>query len=117
MRGGADGRDDQLRHDRRRRAAAARRYRRYRVWRDRCQLLLGRAFGLPPKMAVLVACGNAICGNSAIAAVAPVIDAESDDVATAIAFTAVLGVAVVIALPIVAHALHPSAAAGERWPA
>jgi hypothetical protein len=55
--------------------------------------------------------GNAICGNSAIAAVAPVIDAESDDVATAIAFTAVLGVAVVIALPIVAHALHPSAAA------
>lgn len=74
--------------------------------------LLGRAFGLPPKMAVLVACGNAICGNSAIAAVAPVIDAESDDVATAIAFTAVLGVAVVIALPIVAHALHLSAAAG-----
>lgn len=37
---------------------------------------LGRAFGLPHAMALLVACGNAICGNSAIAAVAPVIEAE-----------------------------------------
>src|SRR3546814_3235236 len=40
---------------------------------------IGRALGLPAKMAMLIACGNAICGNSAIAAVAPVIDAESDD--------------------------------------
>src|SRR5205085_10254017 len=49
---------------------------------------------------VLVACGNAICGNSAIAAVAPVIGAESDDVASSIAFTAVLGVLVVLGLPL-----------------
>src|SRR3546814_8154148 len=48
---------------------------------------------------MLIACGNAICGNSAIAAVAPVIDAESDDVAAAIGFTAVLGVVVVLAMP------------------
>lgn len=74
--------------------------------------LIGRAMGLPVKMATLVACGNAICGNSAIAAVAPVIEAEDEDVATAIAFTAVLGVAVVIALPILAHALGFSPAAG-----
>src|SRR3712207_1700413 len=32
---------------------------------------VGRAVGLPRRMAALVACGNAICGNSAIAAVAP----------------------------------------------
>ena len=32
---------------------------------------IGRVLGLPAKMAALVACGNAICGNSAIAAVAP----------------------------------------------
>ena len=50
---------------------------------------LGRAFGLPRKMAILIACGNSICGNSAIAAVAPVIDADGKDVAAAIAFTAV----------------------------
>lgn len=74
--------------------------------------LLGRALGLRSKVALLVACGNAICGNSAIAAVAPVIDAEADDVATAIAFTAVLGVAVVVLLPLGAAALHLGPAAG-----
>ena len=51
-------------------------------------------------MAILVACGNAICGNSAIAAVAPVIGADSKDVAAVIAFTAVLGVLMVLGLPL-----------------
>ena len=36
---------------------------------------VGRLLRLPHEMAVLVACGNSICGNSAIAAVAPVIAA------------------------------------------
>ena len=61
---------------------------------------IGRAAGLSPKLAVLVACGNAICGNSAIAAIAPVIGAETEDVAASIALTAVLGVAVVLGLPL-----------------
>jgi len=61
--------------------------------------LLGRMFGLPHKLAVLVACGNAICGNSAIAAVAPVIGADAEQVGAAIAITAILGVAVVLGLP------------------
>lgn len=67
---------------------------------------IGRLLRLPPRMAVLIACGNAICGNSAIAAVAPVIDAEADDVSAAIAFTAVLGVAVVLLLPLLGVALQ-----------
>ncbi|TCQ81931.1 putative integral membrane protein (TIGR00698 family) [Ochrobactrum sp. BH3] len=61
---------------------------------------IGRLLQLPHRMAVLVACGNSICGNSAIAATAPVIGAESDDVAASIAFTAILGVAVVLCLPL-----------------
>jgi uncharacterized integral membrane protein (TIGR00698 family) len=60
----------------------------------------GRAFGLAPKLAILVACGNAICGNSAIAAVAPVVGADADDIASSIAFTAVLGVIMVLTLPL-----------------
>lgn len=60
---------------------------------------IGRLLGLEPKHAVLVACGNAICGNSAIAAVAPAIGARQEHVASAIAFTAVLGVAMVLGLP------------------
>ena len=66
---------------------------------------LCRGLGLPRRMAVLVACGNSICGNSAIAAVAPVIGARAEDVASSIAFTAVLGVIVVLALPLLAPAL------------
>jgi uncharacterized integral membrane protein (TIGR00698 family) len=61
---------------------------------------VGRLLRLPHEMAVLVACGNSICGNSAIAAVAPVIDADGKDVASSIAFTAVLGVVVVLVLPL-----------------
>lgn len=62
---------------------------------------IGRSLGLTHKLAILVACGNSICGNSAIAAVAPVIDADADDVAASIAFTAVLGIFAVLALPLV----------------
>ena len=66
---------------------------------------IGRALGLPQKLSVLVACGNSICGNSAIAAVAPVIRAEKEHVASSIAFTAILGVAVVIGLPLLIRPL------------
>ncbi|MDE2005462.1 MAG: putative sulfate exporter family transporter [Rhodospirillales bacterium] len=69
---------------------------------------IGRLLGLKPRMALLVACGNSICGNSAIAAVAPVIGADSDDVVASIAFTAVLGVAVVLGLPLLIPLLRLS---------
>jgi uncharacterized integral membrane protein (TIGR00698 family) len=65
---------------------------------------VGKLLRLPHRMALLIACGNSICGNSAIAAVAPVIDADGKDVAAAIAFTAVLGVVVVLLLPVLDHA-------------
>ena len=67
---------------------------------------LGRLLGLQHRMAVLVACGNSICGNSAIAAVAPVIGADGEDVAASIAFTAVLGVVVVLVLPLLVPLLR-----------
>jgi uncharacterized integral membrane protein (TIGR00698 family) len=66
---------------------------------------IGRLLGLGKRLAILVACGNSICGNSAIAAVAPVIGADGDEVASSIAFTAVLGVVVVLILPLIAVAL------------
>ncbi len=61
---------------------------------------ISRLFGLPQRISILIACGNSICGNSAIAAVAPVIGANGDDIASSIAFTAVLGVVVVLGLPL-----------------
>lgn len=61
---------------------------------------IGRLLGLPHKLSLLVACGNSICGNSAIVAAAPVIEAESEHVTASIAFTAALGILVVLFLPL-----------------
>jgi uncharacterized integral membrane protein (TIGR00698 family) len=62
--------------------------------------VIGRAMGLGTRLAVLVAVGNAICGNSAIAAVAPAIRAKKAEVAAAISLTAVFGIGVVLVLPL-----------------
>jgi len=70
-----------------------------------CSYTIGRVMGLPHKLAVLVACGNSICGNSAIAAIAPVIGAKKEHVVSSIAFTAILGVVVVLGLPLLMHPL------------
>ena len=70
--------------------------------------LIARALGLPQRMSILIACGNSICGNSAIAAVAPVIGADADDIASSISFTAVLGVVVVLGLPFLVPILNLS---------
>jgi len=70
---------------------------------------IGRALGLSSHLSMLVACGNSICGNSAIAATAPVIEAQSDDVAASISFTAVLGVLFVFVLPMLHAGLGLSA--------
>ena len=64
--------------------------------------------GLSARLSILIACGNSICGNSAIAAVAPVIGATSDEVASSISFTAILGVVMVLGLPLLIPLLHLS---------
>jgi len=61
---------------------------------------ISRLLGLSVRLSILVACGNSICGNSAIAAIAPVIGANGDDIASAISFTAILGVMLVLGLPL-----------------
>lgn len=66
---------------------------------------IGILVGLPKRVAVLIAAGNSICGNSAISAVAPIIGAKPRDVASSISFTAVLGVLAVLLLPLLADAL------------
>lgn len=73
---------------------------------------LGRTMGLNAKLATLIAVGNAICGNSAIAAVAPVIRAKKAEVAASIALTAILGVGVVLVLPLLVPLLSLS---NERY--
>ena len=63
-------------------------------------MVIGHRLGLNGRLSGLVAVGNAICGNSAIAAVAPVLRATRQEIASAIALTAVLSVGVVLLLPL-----------------
>ena len=70
---------------------------------------ISRVLGLPTKLSILIASGNSICGNSAIAAIAPVIGADGDDIVSSISFTAVLGVLMVLGLPLLIPLLRLSA--------
>src|ERR1700676_4499090 len=58
---------------------------------------ISRLLGLPVRLSILVACGNSICGNSAIG---PVIGGNGGDIVSSISFTAVLGVMMVLGLPL-----------------
>lgn len=69
---------------------------------------IGRTLSLGTRLALLVAVGNSICGNSAIAALAPAIDADRKDVASAIGLTAVIGVCLVLGLPLLIGPLQLS---------
>src|SRR5690349_19297102 len=70
---------------------------------------LSRLLGLSTRLSILIACGNSICGNSAIAAVAPVIGADSEEIASSISFTAILGVMMVLGLPLLIPLLQLTA--------
>lgn len=69
----------------------------------------GGRLGLPANLRLLVGAGLAICGNSAIAAVAPVIRAERAHVATAVAVVTVTGTLAVLLYPLLGAllGLHP----------
>jgi uncharacterized integral membrane protein (TIGR00698 family) len=64
-----------------------------------------RAFGLPRRLAILVAVGTAICGNSAIAATAPVIGADENETSYAVGTITLFGLLALFAYPFAAHLL------------
>jgi uncharacterized integral membrane protein (TIGR00698 family) len=66
---------------------------------------LARGLGLDERLAILIACGNSICGSSAILASAPVVGATERQIASAIAFTSALGALLVLILPMAATLL------------
>jgi len=68
--------------------------------------LLGRLFGLKPKLTSLLAVGSAVCGVSAIIAAQGAIDADDEDSSFAIAAILALGAFALFAFPLIGHALH-----------
>ena len=77
--------------------------------------LLGRAFGLKPKLTSLLAIGSAICGVSAIIAAKPAIDADDEDASYAIAAILALGAIALFTFPLIGHSLHLSDKAYGIW--
>lgn len=65
--------------------------------------LLGKLFGMNWKLSGLISAGTGICGGSAIAAIAPTIDAEDRDIAYAISATFIFDILMVILFPIAGH--------------
>lgn len=76
---------------------------------------LGRLAGVPGKLATLIGVGTAVCGNSAIVAVAPVIQARDEDVSFAIATNTLFGTLCVFFYPLIARAIGMSDAAFGTW--
>jgi uncharacterized integral membrane protein (TIGR00698 family) len=68
-------------------------------------LLLGRLLVTPPRVATLIAFGTAICGGSAIAAMAPVIQADDEEIAVALATVFSLNAAALLLFPPIGHLL------------
>ena len=68
-------------------------------------LAMGRAFGLPANLSLLIAVGTAVCGNSAIVATAPVIQAKEREVSFAVATITLFGTLAVFFYPLIGHAL------------
>jgi uncharacterized integral membrane protein (TIGR00698 family) len=77
--------------------------------------LLGRAAGIPGRLATLIGVGTAVCGNSAIAATAPVIRARDDEVSFAIATNTVFGTLAVLLYPLIGKFAHMGDAAYGTW--
>lgn len=62
--------------------------------------LVGRLFNMNWKLSSLISAGTGVCGGSAIAAVAPTIEAENSDIAYAISATFIFDVLMVILFPL-----------------
>ena len=76
---------------------------------------IGRALGLNWKLSNLISAGTGICGGSAIAAIAPVIDAEDTDIAYAMSATFLFDMAMIVLFPIMGQALGLSDMAYGLW--
>ena len=77
--------------------------------------LMGRILGLDRDMTALVGAGTAICGGSAIAAVAPVIGAKDRDVVISIATIFFFNVLAVFIFPFLGHTMGMSDAGFGMW--
>ena len=77
--------------------------------------LLRRFFGLNWKLSNLISAGTGICGGSAVAAIAPVIDADDKDIAFAMSSTFLFDMVMIALYPLMGKALGMSDIAYGIW--
>ena len=77
--------------------------------------ILGKLYNIPWKLTSLIGAGTAICGGSAIAAVAPVIEADDTEVAYAISTIFLFNIIAVLIFPALGHAFGFSDLSFGLW--
>lgn len=77
--------------------------------------VLHKAMDIPSKISTLVGVGSSICGGSAIAATAPVIDADDEEVAQAISVIFFFNVLAAILFPIFGQMIGFNTTSGEAF--
>jgi uncharacterized integral membrane protein (TIGR00698 family) len=76
---------------------------------------LARATSIDGRLAILLAVGAAVCGNTAVVATSPVISARPRDTAYAVATVTLFGTIAVFAYPLIGHAGHFGDAVFGLW--
>ncbi len=76
---------------------------------------VGKVLGLDWKLSNLISAGTGICGGSAIAAIAPVIDADDTQIAYAMSATFIFDMLMILLFPIMGNWLHLSDMAYGLW--
>lgn len=77
--------------------------------------LLGKLFRNDGNTSALISFGTAICGGSAIAAMAPVLKAENDEIAVSLATVFTLNAVALLLFPLVGHTLNLSQELFGTW--
>jgi uncharacterized integral membrane protein (TIGR00698 family) len=77
--------------------------------------LLGKLFKTNMNTVALISFGTAICGGSAIAAMAPVLKAKDDETAVALATVFTLNSAALLLFPFIGHQLHLEQSIFGTW--
>jgi len=78
---------------------------------------LGRLFQVKQRISYLISAGTAICGGSAIAAIAPITNASQEEIAVSLGTVFILNSIALLTFPVIGTALHMSQSQFGLWAA
>ncbi len=80
-------------------------------------ILLGKLLRVGKTQSLLISCGTAICGGSAIAAMAPVVEADDEEMAVSLGTVFVLNSVALLLFPLIGWRLHLTQTQFGLWAA